>query len=289
MKDKDINNIEETQSENIKKPKSKAMKILDVLVPVVCLVVALCAGYYLYSVNHEYDVAVDEYKGLELVAGIEEYPETMDVETEDVDYEETKDPYHVTFRNLNIDFDTLAEINKDIIGWLYMPALQLSYPIVQGEDNDYYLKHTYEGVKNSSGSIFIDAENKSDFSEPNTFVYGHNMKNDSMFGTLKELIYHQEWIDLNPEVYIYTKNHAFKYKIFACYQTTTSGFTYFLSENEEQLQNYLEKVQMVNLYENGKNIDMKDKNQIITLSTCAGANTNQRTIVHAYLFDEYLY
>ena len=84
MEDKNINNIEETQSEKAKKPKSKSMKILDVIIPVACLVVALCSGYYLYSVNHEYDVAVDEYKELEVIAGIEEYPETMDVETEDV-------------------------------------------------------------------------------------------------------------------------------------------------------------------------------------------------------------
>lgn len=289
MEDKNINNIEETQSENVGKSKSKLMKILDVLVPVVCLVVVLSAGYYLYSVNHEYDVAVDEYKSLEQVAGIEEYPVDMDVETTVSDDTPEYDPYHVTFRNLNIDFETLAQINKDICGWLYVPSLQLSYPIVQGQDNDYYLKHTYEGVKNSSGSIFIDSENKNDFSEPNTFIYGHNMKNDSMFGLLKELITHQQWIDSNPEVYIYTKNHAFKYKIFACYQTNNGSFTYYLSENDEQLQNYLEKVQQANLYVNGKSINLKDKKQIITMSTCAGVNTSQRTIVHAYLFDEYLY
>lgn len=87
---------------------------------------------------------------------------------------------------INVDFASLKSINDDVIGWIYMEALpQISYPMVQGKDNNMYLHQTYEKNYNFAGTIFIDYENKRDFSDCNTLVYGHNMKNGSMFGMLK--------------------------------------------------------------------------------------------------------
>lgn len=80
-------------------------------------------------------------------------------------------------------------------GWLYIEALDISYPVVQGPDNDTYLHTTYEGTSNFAGSIFLDYQNQDDFSDGNTIVYGHNMKNLSMFGKLKQMKEQEKYRD----------------------------------------------------------------------------------------------
>mgnify|MGYP002465836722 CR=1 FL=1 len=88
------------------------------------------------------------------------------------------------YPELQIDFAELIRTNPDFRGWLYFPALDISYPVVQGKDNAYYLHHLFSGESNINGSIFVDCHNQPDFTDQNTIVYGHNMKNGSMFGTL---------------------------------------------------------------------------------------------------------
>ena len=83
-----------------------------------------------------------------------------------------------------VDFDGLQAINEDIIAWLRVGALDLSYPVTQAEDNDYYLHRTFRREDNFAGCIFLDYLNEPDFSDQNSIIYGHNMKNGSMFGTL---------------------------------------------------------------------------------------------------------
>ena len=102
-----------------------------------------------------------------------------------------------------VDFEALRKVNPDIIGWIVIPGMEISYPIVQGEDNDYYLKHTFDKAENASGCIFVEVENSPDFSDNNTFVYGHNMKNKSMFAKLNRY-QEEDTFRKNPEFVIYT-------------------------------------------------------------------------------------
>ncbi len=117
--------------------------------------------------------ADNEYEKLE-----EEYAEVPAEVTTSDEVEEEEGPV--------IDFAALKAVNEDIIGWLVVEALDISYPIVQSEDNDFYLHRTTEKTYNFAGSIFLDYMNKPDFSDCHSIVYGHNMKNGSMFGTLKQ-------------------------------------------------------------------------------------------------------
>lgn len=87
---------------------------------------------------------------------------------------------------LQVDFNKLEEINPDVIAWIEIPGLEISYPVVQGRDNDYYLHHLITGENHKSGSIFMDFHNQEDLSDRNTIIYGHNMKDGSMFGTLDQ-------------------------------------------------------------------------------------------------------
>lgn len=102
--------------------------------------------------------------------------------------EETEEVQVKNYPDLQIDFANLKKTNPDFRGWLYFPALDISYPVVQGEDNNYYLKHSFEGESVNAGCIFMDCEASADWSDRNTFVFGHNMRDESMFGSFKNLL-----------------------------------------------------------------------------------------------------
>lgn len=108
------------------------------------------------------------------------------------------------------DYDRLHEINQDLVGILSIPELDLKYPVVQAEDNSEYLDMTFEGNKNPAGCLFMDYENSNDFTDPNTYVYGHNMKDGSMFGSLKKLI-RDEKGNSQMKAYVSTSNEKLTY------------------------------------------------------------------------------
>jgi len=85
-----------------------------------------------------------------------------------------------------IDFEGLRKINEDLVAWIQIPGIGLDYPVVQGEDNEYYLYHTFQKENNKAGSIFLDYRNHDDFTDRRVILYGHNMKDGSMFSNLKQ-------------------------------------------------------------------------------------------------------
>ena len=151
-----------------------------------------------------------------------------------------------------------------------MEALpDISYPIVQGTDNDYYLHHTYKKEEVFAGSIFMDCKNSKDFSDQNTIVYGHNMKNGSMFGTLKQYKL-QETIDKSPYFWIITPDEAYKYKIFAVYTANVDGDTYTLIKGPgTETIEYGESMQEKSDIDMGEH-EFKQTDKMVTLSTCTG-------------------
>ena len=96
--------------------------------------------------------------------------------------------------SITVDFDALWKINPDVKGWIYLEALNITYPVVKGETNDDYIYTSVKGTANSGGSIFMDYRNSDSFLDPHTLIYGHNMKDGSMFGKLKKL-YDQDFVD----------------------------------------------------------------------------------------------
>jgi len=129
--------------------------------------------------------------------------------------EESKEPLQEEAPNeqvsLVVDFDDLKQINPDIVAWIAFDNIDISYPVVQ-RDNSYYLSHTFEGKENVSGCIFMDEKNASDFSDNHTILYGHNMKNGTMFGMLKNYK-EQEYLEENRYFTIYTPDAEYRYEI----------------------------------------------------------------------------
>lgn len=266
-----------------KKAKSSVVwKIFDVLIPVACLIVFIIGGIQLVRIRNSYDVAVKEYDALKEYAQAEA---TEDTTEEPEDIEEDKVRPH--FLEMDIDFASLQAVNIDVVGWLYLPALDLSYPVVKGEDNDYYLKHTYENTPNNSGSIFLDCDSRTDMQDRNTFIYGHNMRNGSMFGSMKKFRSEPELVDKNPYVYYYTPERAYKYKIFAFYITKVGGEAYFNFMTDAQYDDYMAKVHTKNEYAKGNEQDLSTRKNILTLSTCSGSHSKNRMVTHCVLVDQY--
>lgn len=115
---------------------------------------------------------------------------------------------------INVDFEALAQLNKDIIGWIYCPNTMINYPIVQAADNDYYLYRLLDGTSNSNGSIFMDYRNEDDFSDENTLIYGHHMQTGAMFGQLVNYK-KQSYYDQHPYIYIITPSQTYRLDLFA--------------------------------------------------------------------------
>ena len=260
--------IGEKESKRKKKKRKKKISGSDIVLMIVFIValsVAIFAGYRLYSIFAEYKAGVDEYSQI-----ADTVVKERDADAEKV--QKLKDAKGKIVKHwtapLEVDFDELESINKDVAGWLYMEALpDISYPIVQGTDNDYYLHHTYKKEEVFAGSIFVDCKNSKDFSDQNTIVYGHNMKNGSMFGTLKQYKL-QETIDKSPYFWIITPDEA--YKIFVVYTANVDGDTYTLIKGPGT-----ETVEYGESMKSKSDIDMgeyefKQTDKMVTLSTCTG-------------------
>ena len=184
-----------------------------------------------------------------------------------------------------VDFTALHGINDDIVGWLKVGALDISYPVTQASDNDYYLHLTFELVQNAAGCIFVDYQNRPDFQDDNTIVYGHNMKDGSMFGTLKNFV--QDGVyESDPYFWIYTPERIYKYEIFNCSTVGAVSNTYTLEfGSRKEFQNYLDKALMQSQVDSSK-VKVKSSDKIVTLSTCTG-DEETRFVVQGKLVRTY--
>lgn len=180
-----------------------------------------------------------------------------------------------------MDFSALQEINPDVLGWFLIPGTNISYPLLQGRDNNQYLRHNWKGGYSRMGSIFIEEQNSGDLSDFNTIIYGHRMRNETMFGTLKYYNKLSYWKS-HPCVYITDHNGTHKYNIFAAYEVSVTGLTYRLSfANSQAKQEYIDWCLAQSVIDTGLIPTVNDK--ILTLSTCSGDTTYAtRWIVQAY-------
>ena len=179
---------------------------------------------------------------------------------------------------IDVDFAALNEMNANVVGWLYCEGTPINYPVVQSSDNEYYLKHLYDNQKNSSGAIFMDAMNAPDLSDANTIIYGHNMKNGTMFASLSK--YHsQKYYESHPVMYYLTRNGKYKIDIFASYETPggSDAFTIFF-DSEQTYSNYLQQRWNMSQIDTSW-LPMSTDDNIVTLSTCSYNYNDARYVV----------
>ena len=192
---------------------------------------------------------------------------------------------------LSIDYQALSELNPDFVGWLYVPAVDLSYPVVQETFADQYLNTTFEGVPNSAGCLFMDDVSDPDFAGFYDFIFGHNMKNGTMFGALRQI--HQagneHLVQDEPYLYIYRADTVMRYRIYAYYITENGSPAYDEIYDHEAYDRVLDYTISNSMIGEPDRALFDGYPEILTLSTCSGrSGGSQRFVVHSVKVDTWL-
>lgn len=189
----------------------------------------------------------------------------------------------------NLDWEALQEENADIHAWIYVPGTNIDYPVLQHpEDDNYYLDHNLDGSSGYPGCIFIQRYNNLDFTDPNTVLYGHNMKNGSMFQNLHNFE-DGVFFDEHRYAFVYTPENTFAYEIFAAYEFSNDhllynydfwdnyGFDQFIEDvkNSRGMTNHVRE-----------DVEVAAGNHMITMSTCINGKPNNRYLVSAVLLND---
>ena len=246
----------------------------------VFLGVFIFAAYQLYGTFHGYRAAEKEYEDLnqQFVSEVTPTPSPTAEPEETYAPTKTDEPTpDVVSGMISVDFNSLLAQNPQVVGWIYSPDTVISYPVLKGEDNDYYLHHTLNGTENSSGSIFMDAVCEDDLSQHNTILYGHHMNNGSMFASLAE--YKQEgYLEAHPKLFYYTPTQNYELQVFACFVTGGDSDVYAFNFPTES-----EFVDFVNRMRSRSNFDtdvvVGEGDHIMTLSTCSYEYDDARYVV----------
>ena len=177
-----------------------------------------------------------------------------------------------------IDFKVLKERNSDVFGYLKVDGTNIDYIVLKTNNNDYYLNHNFDKNKNRAGWIFADYHNKLDGSDQNIIIYGHNMRDGSMFGTLPSVL-KKNW---NNKITFITEDNTYNYQVFSVYEIDDEDY-YLKTSFNDDYDEFIKKLKLRSKY--NYNVDITDTKQIITLSSCIG-NNQKRIVLHAKLIEE---
>ncbi len=263
-------------AENIKKPKKKGKVLIFILI--ICIAVISFSAYKIISLQMQYKAGRDEYESLREYTVPQTEPEVSQGEQQTDEIKE--------LAPVEVDSRSLKEINPDFVAWLYLGAENISYPVVHYKDNDYYLHRTFEGQYNFAGTLFVEAENSPDLTDPHTIIYGHNMKDQSMFGKLKLLSQNEDY-KKDDTFWLLAPEHDYKYKMFSMKVENAASDAYTLySGPTEEIVEYIKT-------RNAESIipfempECDENSRIVTLSTCWGSgDTDERFIVQGILVYE---
>ena len=166
-----------------------------------------------------------------------------------------------------VDFAALKQINPDIVGWLYCEGTEINYPVVQGEDNSYYLKHLFDGTANPNGCLFLDCSIAGDFSDPHSIIYGHNMKNGYMFAGLEQYE-EQTYYEAHPQMLLLTPEQNYTITLFSGYTASSSADAWTLHFADQTawsdwLQHAIDQSVFQSAYQ------PSETDRVLTLSTCS--------------------
>ncbi len=209
-----------------------------------------------------------------------------DAATEIITSEETPEPENIYWKYLktpllSVDLTSLKQENPDTVGWLRVEGTNINYPFVQASDNKFYLSNSFSRTQNSAGWVFLDYRNAPDFSDQNSIIYAHGRTDQTMFGSLKNLL-SSSWLN-NPENYLIrliTDSTSNVYQIFSVYVIpTTSDYLKTSFATQENFKTFAEMLKNRSAFDFQTSVSESDK--ILTLSTCY--NESEKVVVHAKL------
>ena len=244
----------------------------------VFLGVFIFAAYQLYHTFHGYHQAEKEYENL-AAQYVSTAPEVQTQPAEPTPTPEVTPEATpaVVSGPIQVDFAALKAQNDEVVGWIYSPNTVISYPVVKGVDNDFYLYHTFDGTPNASGSIFMDAVCDTDLSQSNTILYGHHMNNGSMFASIAD--YKQAgYLEAHPVLYYYTPDRTYLLEVFCMFVTGPDSDVYtFNFTSPEEFERYLESWRSRSNFDT--DVEVTGEDHIMTLSTCTYEYEDARYVV----------
>ena len=249
-----------------KRKLTKFGRILSDIVIVVCLIIAGFSGWNLYKELHEYQESKETYEKLTPSVVIEN-PDTNEVDTAPL-----------------FDWEKLKQINGDFVGWIRLDDSTVDYPFVQGTDNEYYLRHLFDGTYNNSGCVFMDVNNNRDFSDKNTILYAHNMKNGTMFASI-EKYKDASYYDGHKVIHIYTE--AATYDVYPVAGIVTDGQDDYVRtsfNDDNDFMSYVNRFVSSSTFTSEQSIESTDR--IVMLSTCNYDRSDGRYVLIGKLVQE---
>lgn len=183
-----------------------------------------------------------------------------------------------------IDHAALSALNADYAAWIRVEGTKISYPVVRSDTPQYYLRRDFYGSRSVGGTVFVDSANGRDFTDTNTMLFGHHMRDGSMFSPLKKFL-NRDFFNANRFVWIDTPGRTLTYEIFAVYETGASLVPYSPGNlTDEQLTPLLDRINALAKHKRETEVNLKSR--ILTLSTCGYSVRNARIIVHAVLLTD---
>ena len=246
----------------------KFIKIINI----VLIAVFVMAVFNIGKIYYDYNKADNIYEVMQ-----DEYVATKDVKSDSEATQSNEDqPTKEIEPPIAIDFDALLDRNKDVIGWLYCPDTVINYPVVQGKNNDQYLRKDLDGKYLVSGTLFADYRNGALNEDANYIIYGHNMKNGTMFSSLAKYK-QQSYYDQHPIMYYLTPDGNYKLELFAGLVVKRDDKIYLPNQSEEEFAELIEEYRAKSTFKS--DIELEYNDTIVTLSTCSYEFDNARYIV----------
>lgn len=227
----------------------------------------------------QYRESTDIYAGLtEFVGEAEPRPAQPQAAADDATKEDTAAENVPAILLPSVDFTALREKGPDVAAWLMLEDTVINYPVAHADNNEYYLKHLYDGTANKTGCLFIDYENAPDFTDRNTIIYGHNMRDGSMFA---ELLHYREreYYDAHPSMFLMTPDGGYLVEVFAAFTASPNeagGETspWALSwKDSNAYAAWLEAMRGRSLFQNSSALEKN--NHVLTLSTCINSGRDR--------------
>ena len=264
-------------------------KSLRSLLAVLCIVLFLLvcfSGWKIYSIMHAYKTAERRYDSLAgsvVAAAVPGTDETAAASSaapasEDGTQAGAQDlPSVQELSPVSVDFDELRRIGGDVVAWICLPHTAINYPVAQGRDNEFYLTRFLDGSQISGGTLFADYLCPSDFSGKNTIIYGHNMKDGSMFALIDDYG-EQSFYDQHPVMYLNTPTQNYRVDIFSGFTTDPESFVYATAfASAEDFAAHLRALYASSEIDCGVSVSPDDR--IVTLSTCTYSGEDVRFVV----------
>ncbi len=253
--------------------------------------VFLLSGLALVRTRLEQEAADAAYQEAAELAGLAELPPSSELAPEPLpapsesaptvpstEEPSAPDPREDALRRM--DLAALRAINEEVLGWLLIPDV-LSYPVMAGADNEFYLDHTWDGSANRAGAIFLDCRSGGDLDGQNTILYGHRANGSAMFGRLDRYA-EQAFRDRHPLVYLSGDDGTQTYEIFAAYEAALPSDAYEVTfHGDADYQAFLDACAEQSVIASA--VDLTPDSRILTLSTCTGRGHDSRWVVHAVL------